>query len=423
MAHITKSRVGVWYTNFMKKLPQYQKLFSRDFSLPSVEAWVRGESTNPKEWTTETQPFLPYIITERADDTVHFYYDLEGVAWIQNLLSKRARADKGFIHLIEKTVLEKLQFIRPIYEKEEVVDLPTLAKFLKELEAGYPWFEAMWWFFQMDDESKVAGLKLESLAKVRTLTDRLCNSSDTVIRKSLQKIYPQFDSLSSVLKISEIISGNIPSRIILEERERGYFFSGNRLFTKSDKKNIEKTFKMHFKQELAQKKVRQLTGLPAYQGVVRGFVRRVMGHKQIHLVQEGEILISPMTIPDFVPAMKKAAAIVTDEGGMLSHAAIIAREFGKPTVVGTSIATKRLQDGDIVEVNATAGKVNLICHAALVANSLKKPCIVGTHFATDIFEDGDYIEVDANQGVIILLNKKDKTHTPKRVMQWNSIFK
>ena len=130
-----------------------------------------------------------------------------------------------------------------------------------------------------------------------------------------------------------------------------------------------------------------------------------------------------MTIPDFVPAMKKAAAIVTDEGGMLSHAAIIAREFGKPTVVGTSIATQRLQDGDIVEVNATAGKVNLICHAALVANSLKKPCIVGTHFATDIFEDGDYIEVDANQGVIILLNKKDKTHTPKRVMQWNSIFK
>ena len=79
----------------MKSL--YQKLFSRDFSLPSVEAWVRGESTNPKGWITEKQPFLPYIITERSDDTVRFYYDLKGVAWVQNLLVKLAHKDNNFI--------------------------------------------------------------------------------------------------------------------------------------------------------------------------------------------------------------------------------------------------------------------------------------------------------------------------------------
>lgn len=56
----------------MKHIRQYEKLFSRDFCLPSVEAWVRGESTNPTEWTSEKQPFLPYIVTERSDDTVHF---------------------------------------------------------------------------------------------------------------------------------------------------------------------------------------------------------------------------------------------------------------------------------------------------------------------------------------------------------------
>src|SRR3990167_8281941 len=175
----------------MKNLRQYQKLFSRDFCLPSVEAWVRGESTNPKEWTEKKQPFLPYIITERSDDTVHFYYDGEGVTWVQNLLIKLAREDKNFISKIEKTVLEKLAYIKPVYEREQPVSLSELKRFLKELEDGYPWFEAMWWFFQMDDEFKVVGLDLENLAKVRRLTDKLCNSSDTVIRKSLIKIFPQ----------------------------------------------------------------------------------------------------------------------------------------------------------------------------------------------------------------------------------------
>lgn len=405
----------------MKNLRQYQKLFSRDFCLPSVEAWVRGESTNPKEWTNEKQPFLPYIITERSDDTIHFYYDLEGVEWVQNLLVEFAHKNIRFIPTIEKTVLEKLAFIRPIYEKEEPINISDLKRFLRELEAGYPWFEAMWWFFQMDDESKTKGLNLDNLAKIRNLTDKLCNSSDTVIRKSLLKIYPQFNELSSLLRTEEIINDKLPKKDELELRDLGYFFANNTLVKEQDKEKVEILFKVHFAIEPV-KKIRQLNGLPAYRGIVRGFVRRIMGHKQINDIKEGEILISPMTIPDFIPAIHKAAAIVTDEGGVLCHAAIVAREFQKPTVVGTGIASKRLQDGDIVEVNATKGKVTLICHAAIVANKLHKPCVVGTQFATDLFKDGDYVEVDADKGIITLLNKRDIIKK-KESVPWDMMFK
>lgn len=343
----------------MKQSGQYEKLFSRDFSLASVQAWVRGESTNPKGWTKQKQPYLPYIITQRSDDTVHFYYDLQGVTWVQNLLVKLANNDKNFISKIEKTVLEKLAFIRPIYEKEAAIDLVNLKRFLNELEAGYPWLEAMWWFFQMNDESKIAGLDLENLGKVRVLTDKLCNSSDTVIRKSLLKLHPHLADLSSVISIEEIFSEKIPIKEVLEKRYQGYFYADNQLFVNKTKTDIEKKFAISFETELIPK-VRQLNGLSAYQGIVRGFVRRVMGHKQINEVKEGEILISPMTIPDFVPAMMKAAAIVTDEGGVLCHAAIVAREFAKPTVVGTQFATQVFKDGDFIEVDATKGIVTLI---------------------------------------------------------------
>ncbi len=338
--------------------PQYEKLFSRDFCLPSVEAWVRGESTNPKGWTSEKQPFLPYIITQRSDDTVHFYYDLQGVEWVQNLLVKLARKNTNSLAAIEKTVLQKLTYIRPIYEKEQALNLSQLKRFLAELEAGYPWFEAMWWFCQMD-EAKLVGLHLEKIQEVRSLTDILCNSSDTVIRKSLANLYPQLQTYSSVLTIEEIMSEKHPSIVELEKRQKGYFFTNNELFVGTSKAAIAKKFRITFKAE-AFKKQKTLTGQIACKGKVRGTVRRVMGHDQIDLVQEGEILVSPMTIPDFLPAMVKAAAIVTDEGGSLCHAAIVARELNKPCIVGTKFATKLFKDGDYVDVNADHGTITML---------------------------------------------------------------
>ena len=67
-----------------------------------------------------------------------------------------------------------------------------------------------------------------------------------------------------------------------------------------------------------------------------------------------------MTQPNMVPLMRRAAAMVTDEGGLTSHAAIMAREFKIPCIVGTEIATKILGDGDMVEVNATKGTVTIV---------------------------------------------------------------
>ena len=67
-----------------------------------------------------------------------------------------------------------------------------------------------------------------------------------------------------------------------------------------------------------------------------------------------------MTTVDYLPAMKKASAIVTDDGGITSHAAIISRELGIPCIVGTKIATKVLKDGDLVEVNANKGEVKIL---------------------------------------------------------------
>ncbi|MDO8571694.1 MAG: PEP-utilizing enzyme, partial [bacterium] len=103
----------------------------------------------------------------------------------------------------------------------------------------------------------------------------------------------------------------------------------------------------------------EIKGQSAYKGKVQGKCRIVLEYRDA-IFEKGEILVTGMTDPHFVELMKKAAAIVTDGGGMLSHAAIVARELKKPCVIGTKFATQILKDGDLVEVDADNGVVRII---------------------------------------------------------------
>jgi phosphoenolpyruvate synthase/pyruvate phosphate dikinase len=104
----------------------------------------------------------------------------------------------------------------------------------------------------------------------------------------------------------------------------------------------------------------EIKGQSASRGVIRGAVRICPTSKDIAKVHHGDILVTSMTTPDFVPAMRLAGAIVTDEGGITAHAAIVSRELNKPCIIGTKIATKVLKDGDLVEVDADKGVVRII---------------------------------------------------------------
>ena len=122
-----------------------------------------------------------------------------------------------------------------------------------------------------------------------------------------------------------------------------YFDRGIFYFTKKRLIKVNKS---------AAKSVR---GTIAQTGLVTGRAKIVLTTAAVKKVNRGDILIAPMTFPQFIMAMKKAAAFVTDEGGLTCHAAIVARELNKPCIIGTKIATKIFKDGDLVEVDANNG--------------------------------------------------------------------
>jgi phosphoenolpyruvate synthase/pyruvate phosphate dikinase len=106
--------------------------------------------------------------------------------------------------------------------------------------------------------------------------------------------------------------------------------------------------------------VDEFKGVIASKGKARAKIKIILDpHGDIDF-EEGDILVTTMTTPEFVFIMKKSSAVITDHGGITSHAAIVSRELGKPCIIGTKIATKVLKDGDEVEVDADNGVVRII---------------------------------------------------------------
>ncbi len=149
-----------------------------------------------------------------------------------------------------------------------------------------------------------------------------------------------------------------PSKEIISQRKKGFviYLSANKkliCLQGADISKAEKLFKLVFDGKVEE----QITGMVASKGLARGRVAIVRGVKDLEKVKEGDVLVAVATHPDYVSAMRRAVAIVTDEGGVTSHAAIVAREFGIPCIVGTKQATKILKDGDMLKVNAEEGFV------------------------------------------------------------------
>jgi phosphohistidine swiveling domain-containing protein len=120
-----------------------------------------------------------------------------------------------------------------------------------------------------------------------------------------------------------------------------------------------KKFLEDVKQEKVNKNIKQIMGTTAYAGKAKGVVKIINTPDDMIKMSAGNILVSASTNPNLMPAIRQAAAIITDEGGLTCHAAIVSRELKIPCIIGTKVATRVLKDGDLVEVDATRGVIRL----------------------------------------------------------------
>lgn len=167
----------------------------------------------------------------------------------------------------------------------------------------------------------------------------------------------------SVLEIMYLytheFSQDIDLKEIANKRIKNYFITSHRdgdLDEYHGQAAIKKFASLEFVgDEKIDQNISEINGMPARAGLAKGSVKIVDKVDDMKKMEEGDILVSQATSPDLMPAIKKASAIVTNEGGITCHAAIVSRELGIPCVVGTRIAAEVFKDGDMVNVDANQG--------------------------------------------------------------------
>lgn len=202
-------------------------------------------------------------------------------------------------------------------------------------------------------------------AWLRTHRKEIMSKVDLYARPLLQEIarrigltFDQFIYLR-LKEVEDFIYRNKkpnPSEIPLRQQGYGLFVLGGKFYVLVG----QELKKFLSKKIIRPIKLKVIKGQTANPGKVRGPVRVVLFDADLEKIRKGEILVSDMTNPNYLPYLGKVKAFVTDKGGMLSHAAILSRELNKPCIIGTQIATKVLKNGDIVEVDATKGIIKLL---------------------------------------------------------------
>ncbi len=325
------------FTGYFTELTQpTRKMFFPEFNksmLKIINQYKKSKSFNDKKLQQLINMHIKKFFWIKSTwDKAREYAFEDVITEIKEALTKNENITITTDAQLKSNLLRKKKLFKELNLKQELIDLVEITDFVT--------------FWQ--DQRKIVIL-----------------SGVYAFQQFVDEIAKRFNVDSRDLKyllIQEVNPDNVDSIKNLELRDRRkasiYIHYNDQLevFTGDKYKEIKNMLVKQHKED----DVKELNGMCASIGSVTGRVKVCINANEISKVEKGDVLVTSMTRPEFVPAMKKAAAIITDEGGITSHAAVISRELKIPCVIGTKIATKVLKDGDLVMVNANHGIVKIL---------------------------------------------------------------
>ncbi len=342
---------------YKNKKVKYAKEFARNYSLFQVIAYAKFNERSTVEFNVKIDtghPLFVYTGGPLAD----IYYPEGELKKIFGQFGKMA-ANADYFHGVVSKFFKVIDEIKPYFYKQKSAKNLEELRYIYELYMDFGYGESAIWVAPL-----VKNLSKEIKTKAlsaREQTQDLTSLRDELFDYNLYKLFPKLGELTHFV-LPESVFGGKTINILLQEaakyRKGFIFFDGNIYTGQQDK--ILKKLNIELKDSIPTGEINSISGQSTSQGIARGQTKIVLTNKDIHKVLRGDVMVSPMTRPDFILAMKKAAAIITDEGGITCHASIVARELKIPCIVGTKFATQVLKDGDLVEVDANKGVIRKI---------------------------------------------------------------
>lgn len=334
---------------------KYKKVYTREYSLLTLCAWQEYQQ---KYLSKDFDWKIPPIIFDVHNDLTSVYIEQSHLLEREEKVSTKINNDHAYINNVFEKYRQTLEASNQYTNrKKKINSLEELENFYQLSVQGWLGYGLSYFVPTMSD----APQQMKDVAmSFRESSDHFLEDNDKIYKESLPRIFINLENLSNYIASFEL--RNPPEKNILEARANHYvFYDEHSITTETLEKTLEKTGNLIISDEQeVEANVNEIKGQIAMKGKTQGNVRIIGKKSEIEKLQDGEILVATMTTPDYIPAMQKASAFITDEGGITCHAAIIAREMKKPCIIGTKIATKVLKDGDLVEVDANEGVVRIM---------------------------------------------------------------
>jgi len=326
----------------------YHKIMTRPLSLIDCECWDIGERIKLPEKFKNLLFFDPLFVYKPGKAVTVYYNFTDPEQNPQPLLNYIEKNLSWFKR--EKTKFDKnCQEIR-VFIKNKTNDYKKIAKLNHDI---WPMI-AVASFFGSTEFFKVSSVLKNLCIQIREESDDVLHPSLTYLNKLITK---KIKTNTQNISLTEILNNNLPNKDELNKRAKGWaYHKGNVIF------DTKKYFKERNIQIINPSKSHGdvITGNTACKGFIKGKAKVIFELSELNKVQKGDVLVTSMTTPEMIPALKKASAIITDEGGITCHAAIVSRELKIPCVIGTVNASSLISDGDLLEVDANKGRVKII---------------------------------------------------------------
>lgn len=372
--------------NFVDLIKRWNKFYSNKFwnvgSIPEISNWG-GEQLLDREVRKKiiTEYDYNYIMESLTAPEDYSFYQLEEIDLfcLKKIRDKQRLAKKLFVHQ------EKYFWILNSYHHTKILPVKYFKKRLdaiSEKEANEK-IKNIKKFKKNSIELKLDTIKKYKLPKeILKISRRLSYSIlwqdfrkayifqanhliDILLKKASRYYNIDFNDLHYYFidELDRLVDSGVKVRQSEISKRKKYFF----IFFDLQTGKISNYLGKHGKQiayayisQKIDKKISEIKGIVVNRGCIQGQVKVLLSPRDTGKLKKGEILVAPMTSPEYIIALRKAGAVITDEGGLTCHAAIVSRELGIPGIVATKIATKALNDGDIVEVDANKGIIKIL---------------------------------------------------------------
>lgn len=346
------------------------KIFTRDTALFACEYWRSELVEKFQAAVGVTYSDMPVTSNGKAITAYHLESDLEPV---RKASIAKLKNEPNWYYNNREQFLQNMDNSRKLikelsgaeFSAEAVHKLTNIFTFIFPMTRFCNFIPYFW----LEDVKKVLGSDVDKLISTaledRSKTEGVFELADSLLRKIIGKKLKQigkpeiFAKFLTIAELDALANNEEVNWAEVGSRTAGYVYCNGKVFPTPAYQSV---FKQHGYLYEEEKIIgNSLKGTVAVQGgIVTGKARVMYALEEVSKFKDGEVMVTPMTVPDFIPAMKIASAVVTDEGGVTCHAAIVCRELNIPCVIGTRVATKLFKNGDEIEVDTASGIVKKI---------------------------------------------------------------